>query len=91
MSKRALEEIKVLEFASFVSGPYCSKLLADLGAEVIKIEEPGVGDEARRRGPFPGDIPHPEKSGLFLNLNTNKKGITLKPDTMTGKKIFLNS
>lgn len=88
MGKRALEGVKVLEFASFVSGPYCSKLLADLGAEVIKIEEPGMGDEARRRGPFPKDIPHPEKSGLFLYLNTNKKGITLKPDTMTGKKIF---
>jgi crotonobetainyl-CoA:carnitine CoA-transferase CaiB-like acyl-CoA transferase len=89
MGKRALETTKVLEFASFVSGPYCSKLLADLGAEVIKIEEPNVGDEARRRGPFPEDTPHLEKSGLFLYLNTNKKGITLNPHSITGKKIFL--
>ena len=89
MSKKALERVKVLEYASFVTAPYCGKLLADLGAEVIKIEKPGVGDEARRRGPFPGDIPHPERSGLFLYLNTNKFGITLNPKAPTGRKIFL--
>ena len=89
MAEKALREARVLEYASLVSGPYCSKLLADLGAEVIKIERPGVGDEARRRGPFPDDIPHPERSGLFLYLNTNKKGITLDPKTQTGKRIFL--
>ncbi len=89
MGKKALEGTKVLEYASFVSGPYCSKLLADLGAEVIKIERPGVGDKARERGPFPEDLPHPEKSGLFLYLNTSKKGITLDPKSTTGKKMFL--
>lgn len=89
MPEKALEGIKVLEFASFVSGPYCSKLLADLGAEVIKVEEPEIGDEARRRGPYLDDIPHPEKSGLFLYLDTNKLSITLDPKTETGKKIFL--
>lgn len=89
MAERALEGIKVLEFASFVSGPYCAKLLADLGAKVIKVEEPGIGDEARRRGPYLGDIPNPEGSGLFLYLNTNKLSVTLDPGTTTGKKIFL--
>lgn len=88
MAGKALEGVKVLEFASFVTGAYCTKLLADLGAEVIKIEEPQVGDEARRRGPFPNDIPHPERSGLFLYLNTNKLGITLDLKTPTGKRIF---
>ncbi len=88
MTKGALEGAKVLEYAAFVSGPYCTKLLADLGAEAIKIEEPGPGDEARRRGPFPGDIPDLEKSALFLYLNTNKMGITLNVNTPTGKKIF---
>jgi crotonobetainyl-CoA:carnitine CoA-transferase CaiB-like acyl-CoA transferase len=88
-AEKALEGIKVLEFASFVSGPYCSKLLADLGAEVIKIEEPGIGDEARRRGPYLDDMPHPEKSGLFLYLNTNKLSVTLDPKTKTGKKVLL--
>ena len=89
MAGKALEGVKVLEYASFVTGPYCAKLLADLGAEVIKIERPGVGDEARMRGPFPKDIPHPERSGLFLYLNTNKLGITLDPKASTGRKIFL--
>ena len=89
MAENALGGVKVLEYASLVTGPYSSKLLADLGAEVIKIEGPGAGDEARRRGPFLGDIPHPERSGLFLYLNTNKLGITLDPETQTGKKIFL--
>lgn len=88
MGEAALEGVKVLEYASFVVGPYCTRMLADYGADVIKIEKPGFGDEARRRGPFPGDIPHPEKSGLFLYLNFNKKGITLEPKTTAGKKVF---
>ena len=88
MAPKALEGMKVLEYADFVTGPYCTKLLADLGASVIKIEAPGCGDTSRRRGPFPGDIPDPERSGLFLYLNTNKLGITLDPATPTGRKIF---
>ena len=89
MAEKALESVKVLEYASFVTGPYCTKLLADFGAEVIKIETPSIGDEARRRGPFPSDVPHPERSGLFLYLNGNKLGITLDPRTSTGRSIFL--
>jgi len=88
MRDRALGGLKVLEYAQLVTGPYCTKLLGDLGAEVIKIEEPGIGDEARRRGPFLNDTPHPERSGLFLYVNTNKLGITLRVGTATGKKIF---
>lgn len=88
MVRRALEGVKVLELCQFVAGPYCTKLLADLGAEVIKVEEPGTGDPARRRGPFLGDIPHAERSGLFLYLNTNKLGITLNLNTVTGKEIL---
>ncbi len=84
----ALEGVKVLEYAQMVSGPYCTRLLAHLGAEVIKVEEPGSGDGARGRGPFPGDIPHPERSGLFLHLNANKMGITLNLHTNTGRDIF---
>ena len=90
MAKSAFEGVKVLEYAQFVSGPYCAKLFADLGAEVIKIEEPGSGDKARTRGPYPGDAPHAERSALFLYLNTNKKGITLDPKNEDGKKIFLD-
>ncbi|MBL7119206.1 MAG: CoA transferase [Dehalococcoidia bacterium] len=88
MGDKALAGLKVLEWASFIAGPYCGKLFADMGAEVIKIERPGVGDEARQRGPFPDHIPHPEKSGLFLYLNSNKLGITLDVETATGQKIL---
>ncbi|MDD5094143.1 MAG: CoA transferase [Dehalococcoidia bacterium] len=84
MSKKALAGVRVLEYAQFVAGPYCGKLLADLGAEVIKIEEPEIGDEARRRGPFLHDVPDPEYSALFLYLNTNKLGITLNLKSATG-------
>lgn len=90
MPKRALEGLRVVELGEFVAAPYCTKLLSDLGAEVIKIERPGKGDEARFRGPFPDDIPHAERSGLFLYLNTNKLGVTLDVATHTGKKIFRN-
>jgi len=62
--------------------------MADLGAEVVKIEEPGMGDGARYYGPFPGDTPHTEKSGLFLYLNGNKLGITLNVKTPQGQKIL---
>jgi crotonobetainyl-CoA:carnitine CoA-transferase CaiB-like acyl-CoA transferase len=55
---------------------------------VIKVEKPGLGDKARSWGPFPQDLPHPEKSGLFLFLNTNKSGVTLNLETDAGKKIF---
>ena len=88
MTETLLAGLKVLEHAQFVSGPYCAKLLADLGAEVIKIEPPGAGDETRRREPFLDDVPHPERSGLFFYLNTSKLGITLNPNTVTGRKMF---
>jgi len=88
MPEQGLSYLKVLESCNLVSGPYCTKLLADLGAEVIKVEPPGVGDEARRRGPFLEDIPHPERSGLYLYLNTNKLGITLDVRTSAGRSIL---
>lgn len=72
-----LAGVRVLEVGDLVSAAYAGKLLADLGAEVVKIETPDGGDTARRRGPFPRDVPDPEASGLFLYLNTNKRGITL--------------
>ncbi len=89
LNDRALYGVTVLEYCSMVSGPYCTKIMADLGAGVIKIEPPVDGDPARKIPPFPGDNPHPEKSGLFFYLNTNKQGITLDPETPEGKRIFL--
>jgi crotonobetainyl-CoA:carnitine CoA-transferase CaiB-like acyl-CoA transferase len=81
-------KLKVVELCGFAAGPYCTRLLADFGAEVIKIEQPGTGDEARRRGPFPNDVPDPEASGLFLYLNTGKLGVTLDIETADGREIF---
>lgn len=88
ITRGALQGLKVLEYSQFVSGPYCAKLLADLGAEVIKIEEPGVGDKARGSGPFMNGIPHQERSGLFAYLNTNKLAVTLNIRTAEGKELF---
>jgi crotonobetainyl-CoA:carnitine CoA-transferase CaiB-like acyl-CoA transferase len=84
----ALPNLRVLEIASLIPGPYCGKLLASLGADVIKAEPPGTGDSARRRGPFPDDDPHPERSGLFLYINTGKKGITLDLENQSGRDLL---
>ena len=87
MPNQALSDMKVLDFTQHVAGPYCTKLMADQGADVIKVERPETGDVTRRLGPYPGDVPHPEKSGLFLHLNTNKRSITLDLVTGPGKNI----
>ena len=68
-------------------GLLCAKVLADLGADVIKIERPG-GDPARNIGPFYKDIPHPERSLYWMFCNTSKRGITLNIETADGKEIF---
>ena len=88
-SEGALAGIKVVELGQLVSAPYCAKLFADFGAEVIKVEPP-TGDLARRWGPFPGGEPHPEKSGLFQFLNTDKLGVTLDVDAESGRDAFLD-
>ena len=84
----ALKDVRVIEYGNMICAPYCSKLLADLGAQVIKIEKPCCGDDARRYGPFPNDTPSTERSGLFLYLNTNKYGVTLDLEKTTGGGIF---
>ncbi len=68
-------------------GLLCGRMLADLGAEVIKIEPPG-GDPSRNIGPFYRDTPHPEKSLYWFAFNIGKKGITLDIETECGKEIF---
>ena len=77
-----------MELGESISAPYCGKLLADMGAQVVKIERPGAGDQAREYGPFSNDQPHPERSGLFLYLNSNKQGVTLNLETPTGQEIL---
>jgi crotonobetainyl-CoA:carnitine CoA-transferase CaiB-like acyl-CoA transferase len=82
-----LSGVRVLEYCGFIAGPHCGKMLADMGAEVIKIEPP-EGDEARRHGPYLADEVNPECSGVFLYENTNKKGITLNLESTKGQEIF---
>jgi len=77
MSEQALADLRIIECGHMVGAAYATKLMADLGADVIKIEPPRAGDRSRQRGPFPGGAAHPEKSGLFLYLNANKRGVTL--------------
>ncbi len=75
MIETALRGLRVVDLTQYVAGPYCTKLLADYGADVVKVERPGAGDVARRVGPFPNDEPDPERSALFLNLNTSKRSV----------------
>jgi crotonobetainyl-CoA:carnitine CoA-transferase CaiB-like acyl-CoA transferase len=72
----ALAGLRVVEIAHDIAGPYCTKLLVDLGADVYKIEPPG-GDPLRRWGPFPDGVPNPERSGLFEYINAGKRGVSL--------------
>jgi crotonobetainyl-CoA:carnitine CoA-transferase CaiB-like acyl-CoA transferase len=81
-----LKGVRILDLAD-EKASFCSKLLADLGAYVIKIEKPG-GDPSRRIGPFLGDSSHPERSLFFLHNNTNKLGITLNLESIKGKNLF---
>jgi crotonobetainyl-CoA:carnitine CoA-transferase CaiB-like acyl-CoA transferase len=84
MPETVLSDLRVIEAAQGIAGPYCGKLLAAYGADVIKVEPPGTGDHSRRLGPFPEDIPNLEKSGLFLHLNTTKRSITLDVSKESG-------
>lgn len=79
----ALSNIRVLDLTRVMAGPYCTMYLADLGAEVIKIEIPGSGDDTRSMGPFKNG-----ESLYYCNLNRNKKGVTLNLKKPEGKALF---
>ena len=85
MSKKPLEGLVVLDFTKVYSGPYCTLLLADLGAEVIKIERKGTGDDSRSFRPLPNII---EGSGYFMYMNRNKKSIELDLKDPNAKEII---
>jgi len=84
---RGLGALRVVECGQGVSAAFGAKMIADLGAEVIKVEPPG-GDLMRRRGPFPNDQYDPEKSGLFVYLNTNKRGVTTDLGKPEGRELL---
>jgi Predicted acyl-CoA transferases/carnitine dehydratase len=81
--KLPLQGIKVLDLSAMLPGPYCSMVLADFGAEVIKIEPPKGGDLFRWTKPMLGDT-----GGVFLQVNRNKKSVSLNLKSETGKEIF---
>ncbi len=72
-----LKGVRVLDISEGIAGPFASKLLADLGADTVKIERPVVGDVSRTFGPFPKGIKDLENSASFLYFNTNKKSVVL--------------
>lgn len=85
MKEAALNDIIVLDLTRVLAGPYCTMMLADFGANVIKIEIPGKGDDTRAYAPFKNG-----ESLYYANVNRNKKGITLNLKEENGKKIFLD-
>ena len=82
--KKALSDITVLDLTRVLAGPYCTMMLADFGANVIKIEVPGKGDDTRAFGPLKNGA-----SMYYANVNRNKKGVTLNLKSPEGKKLFL--
>jgi crotonobetainyl-CoA:carnitine CoA-transferase CaiB-like acyl-CoA transferase len=86
-AKTPFSAIKVVECGQGISAAFGAKMLADIGAEVIKVEPPG-GDLARRRGPYPEDKEDPEKSGIFIYLNTNKRGVVADLTRPEGRELL---
>lgn len=84
MEEGILKGVRILDLTRVLAGPYCSMLLADMGAEVIKIERPKIGDDSRAFGPFING-----ESAYYMNLNRNKKGMTLNLKSEKGRNIFL--
>ena len=83
-----LEGIRILSVEQFITGPYCTQLLADAGAEVIKVERPGAGDPRRTMGPYLESPEGERVSGGFIEYNRSKKSLTLNMATEAGKEIF---
>ena len=84
-NKGALSGIRVLDLTRVLAGPFCTMLLGDMGAEIIKIETPGQGDDSRRYPPFIG-----KESAYFMNLNRNKKSLVLNLKHAKAREIFLS-
>lgn len=89
LEKMALQNLTVLDLTRVLAGPFCTMMLADMGARVIKIEIPGSGDDTRGYPPFRQNKYGKRESLYFANINRNKKGITLNLKTEQGKRLFL--
>jgi len=87
----ALSDLRVIDLSNGIAGPYCAKMLADFGAEVIKVEHPQCPDPSRSLGPFPDGCQYPQDAsagGMFLYLNGGKKPVTLDMETEQGRTLF---
>lgn len=84
MSK-PLENVKILDLTRVLAGPFCTMLLADLGAEIVKVEAPETGDDSRAYGPFKNN-----KSMYFLSVNRGKKSISVNLKSAKGKQIIID-
>ena len=84
-----LEKIRVLDLTRVVAGPWCTQVLADLGADVIKIERPGVGDDTRRTAPYVQDVNgiKTNDSAFFMGCNRGKRSVTVDIATPEGVAI----
>ncbi len=82
--KLSLENVKVLDLTRVLAGPYATMILGDLGADIIKLEMPVKGDDARHFGPYINN-----ESAYFMSLNRNKRSMTLNLKTEKGKDLFL--
>ncbi|MDA1095907.1 MAG: CoA transferase [Chloroflexi bacterium] len=82
-----LDDVRVIDLTA---GPFCTRILGDYGADVIKIERPGSGDPARSFPPFAGNRPGIERSGLFMFLNTNKRSVTIDLKSESGRDLVLD-
>ena len=85
----ALEGVSVLDLSHCIAGPYCTRLLAGFGADVLKIEPPG-GERGRRMGPFYQDEPGPDTSLPFAYLNAGKRSVTLNLKSDAGREILMS-
>ena len=83
--KGALSGIRVIDMTRVLAGPYCTLLLGDMGAEIIKVEVPGHGDDSRKYPPFIDS-----ESAYFMNLNRNKKSLTLNLKAPEGKTVLID-
>src|ERR671910_767774 len=87
MLPATLDDLKVLDLSQGLAGPICAKILADFGADVIKVEPP-AGDAARSMAPHFGNEPHPKKTLFFLLANLNKRGVPLNLNDPEGGELL---
>lgn len=88
--RQALQDLRIVDLSRWVAGEYATKMFADFGADVVKIEKAATGSLTRSWGPFPDDVPDRERSALFLHLNTNKRSLVLDLKSESDREVLLD-